>query len=330
MKDVNVIIYGEGSVGSGIVNAMRNRKGVKIVGVVDIDPAKIGQDAGVVAGGEPIGITIVGDARELVKTVKADVAINTAAPLGIRETFEDMHWAIENGINVIVASMETCNLWFTDPELAQEVDAFCKEYNVSYVGFGATQAEERYITSMTEGSTHVDHISFTHHADCQAFSDESNAAEWGLSLTKEEFDRRIADGTVKNKEDLKAIVPYVANAFGWKLDDVKLTKKLSFDDNGHINGIIACVEGFIGDTPKLEMNWEMVIEPERRYFDHLVVKGVPMIDAMNTYTPDRGMAATIGAITNGVACIARLPKGYVNTLSAPICPIIYDEYSKHA
>ena len=330
MKDVQVIIYGEGSVGSGIVNAMRNRKGVKIVGVVDIDAQKVGKDAGVIAGGEPIGVTVVNDARALVVSVKADVAINTAAPLGIKETFEDMRWAIESGVNVIVASMETCNLWFTDPTLAEEIDTLCKQHNVSYVGFGATQAEERYITSMTEGSTQVDHIAFTHHADCQAFTDESNAAEWGLSLTKEEYERRVAEGTVKSKEDLKSIVPYVANAFGWKLDDVKLTKKFSYDEKGIINGVIASVEGFIGGEPKLEMNWEMVVEPERRYFDHLVVKGVPMIDAMNTYTPDRGMAATIGAITNGVACIARLPKGYVNTLSAPICPIIYDEYGNHA
>lgn len=330
MKEIQVIIYGEGSVGSGIVNALRRRKGVRIVGVVDIDPDKVGKDAGIVAGGDPIGITVVSDARELVRTVRADVALNTAAPLGIRETFQDMRWAIESGVNVIVASMETCNLWFTDPDLAKEVDETCKRHQVTYIGFGATQTEERYITSMTEGSTDVEHISFTHHADCQAFSDESNAAEWGLCLTKEEYERRITEGTVKSKEDLKAIVPYVADSFGWKLDEVKLTKKLHLNDKGIIDGLTATVEGFIDGTPKIDMNWEMVLEPERRYFDHLVVKGKPMIDAMNTYTPDRGMAATIGAITNGIACIARLPKGYVNTLSAPACPIIYDEYGRHA
>lgn len=329
MKDVNVIVYGIGSVGSGIVNTLRDRKGVKLVGAVDIDPEKIGKDVGVVAGGEPIGVIVSDNAEELVKTVKADVALNTAASVGIRETYEQMKWAIENGINVIVASMETCNLWFTDSELAKDIDENCKKHGVTYIGIGATQVEERYITSMTEGCTDVQHISFTHHADCQAFTDESNAAEWGLCLTEAEYKRRIAEGTVKNKEELKSIVPYVAHGFGWELDDVKMTKKLSFDERGVINALTATVEGFINGVSKLDMNWEMVIEPERRYFDHLVVKGTPDIDAMNNYTPDRGMAATVGSITNCVACIAKLPKGYVNTLTAPACPIIYDEYGKH-
>lgn len=329
MKDVNVIVYGVGSVGSGIVNTLRSRKGVKLVGAVDIDPEKIGKDVGIVAGGEPIGVIVTDDARELVQTVKADVALNTAAPLGIRETYQDMLWAIENGVNVIVASMETCNLWFTDAELAKEVDTVCKRHGATYMGIGATQVEERYITCMTEGCTDVQHISFTHHADCQAFTDESNAAEWGLTLTKEEFTRRVAEGTVKSKEELKSIVPYVANTFGWELDDVKMVKELQTDANGRINSIKATVEGFIGGVSKIDMNWEMVIEPERRYFDHLVVKGTPMIDAMNNYTPDRGMAATIGSITNCIACIAKLPTGYVNTLTAPACHIIYDEYGKH-
>lgn len=329
MKDINVIIYGVGNVGSGIINALRNRKGVKVVGAVDIDPEKVGRDAGIISGGETIGVIITDDAKALVETVKADVALNVASPLGVRETFYDMTWAIEKGINVIVASMETCNLWFTDKELALEVDETCKRHGVTYVGFGATQAEERYITIMTEGSVDVRHISFTHHADVQAFSDESNAAEWGITLTKSEYDRRIVEGTVKSKEDLKSIVLYVANSFGWKLDNVILTKKLHLNEENIIHGLTATVEGFIDGVPKIDMNWEMVIDPERKYFDRLVVDGVPMINALNEYTPDRGMAATIGSITNGIACIGKLPKGYANTLSAPACPIIYDEYGLH-
>ncbi len=299
------------------------------MGAVDIDPEKVGRDAGVVSGGEPIGVTITDDARALAETVKADVALNVAAPLGVRETFHEMIWAIEKSINVIVASMETCNLWFTDKELAQEVDKTCKKFGVTYVGFGATQAEERYITMMTEGSVDVRHISFTHHADVQAFTDESNAAEWGISLTQEEYDRRVAEGTVKSKEDLKSIVPYVADSFGWKLDDVILSKKLHFDEDDKIDGLTATVEGFINGVSKIDMNWEMLIDPERKYFDRLIVDGTPMINALNEYTPDRGMAATIGAITNGIAYISKLPSGYANTLSVPACPIIYDEYGLH-
>lgn len=329
MEDVKVIVYGVGSIGSGVVRTLQARKGVKVVGVIDIDPEKVGKDAGVVAGCDPIGVTVVATPDELIGKVEADVVLETANPLGIRETYERIKWALENKMNVIVACMETCNLWFTDAELAQEIDDCCKANGVSYIGLGATQTEERYVMQMTEGSTDVEYISFTHHADCQAFSDSSNAEEWGLSLTEEEYYKRVAEGTTKSKEDLKSIVPYMANKLGWELSDVTLTKTLGTDENGKINSLLATVEGYVDGVPRLAMNWEMVTEPERRYFDHLIVKGVPQIDAMNNYSPDRGMAATIGSITNGCAIVRSLPVGYVNTLSAQINSIVFDEYYNH-
>ena len=146
MESTKVVVYGIGSVGSGVVRTLSQRKGVEVVGAIDIDPEKVGKDAGTVAGTDPIGVTIVSSPAELGDAINADVAIDTGAAIGVRETYKEMNWAIEAGMSVIVACMETCNLWFTDPDLAAEIDKKCKEHNVTYIGFGATQAEERYIT----------------------------------------------------------------------------------------------------------------------------------------------------------------------------------------
>ncbi len=330
MRDeIRVILYGIGGVGSGIAKNLSTRTGVKIVAAIDPDPNKYGKDLGEFTTGTANGIKIVKDAGEIAGKVAADVAIDTGMPAGVKVTFERMKWAIENKMNVIVACAETCNLWFTDAELAKDIDDTCKKYGVTYIGVGATQTEERFLLSMTEGSTAVESLEFTHHADVQAFSDESNAAEWGITLTRAQYDAGVANGAVKSKEELKASVPYIAAALGWTIDEVTLEKKLAENDKGIIYGFTGIVRGFEKGVCRLKLSYEMFIDPKREYFDRLILKGTPMVDAICNYTPDRGMASTIGSISNAVASAVRLPAGYANSLTAPAHSIILDDYRNH-
>ena len=325
---IKVVILGIGSVGSGIVQTLQNRKGIEIVGAIDIAPEKVGKDVGILTGGSEIGVIVRDDLEAFCADTQADVVINTASPANIQDTYKQLLPAIQHGMNAIVASAETCNLEFTDKEIAEEIDKLCKDNGVSYIGRGATQTEERFIISMTEGSTDVKNISFTHFADVQAFSDESNAAEWGITLQEEDYYKGVEAGTVKSKEELKASIPYVADAFGWEIDDVTLDKNPLVNETGRVYGLKATVRGFQKGEQKLEMNYVMVEDPERKYYDHLKVEGTPMIDCMCNYTPDRGMASTIGSIVNAIPFIVDASAGYHNTLTSPACGIYFGDNSR--
>lgn len=325
---IKVVILGIGSVGSGIVQTLQNRKGIEIVGAIDVAPEKVGKDVGILTGGSEIGVIVRDDLEAFCADTKADVIINTASPANIQDTYKQLLPAIQHGMNAIVASAETCNLEFTDKEIAEEIDKLCKDNGVSYIGRGATQTEERFIISMTEGSTDVKNISFTHFADVQAFSDESNAAEWGITLQEEDYYKGVEAGTVKSKEELKASIPYVADAFGWEIDDVTLDKNPLVNETGRVYGLKATVRGFQKGEQKLEMNYVMVEDPERKYYDHLKVEGTPMIDCMCNYTPDRGMASTIGSIVNAIPFIVDASAGYHNTLTSPACGIYFGDNSR--
>ena len=325
---IRVVILGIGSVGSGIVQTLQNRKGIEIVGAIDIAPEKLGKDVGILTGGSEIGVIVRDDLEAFCADTKADVIINTASPANIQDTYKQLLPAIQHGMNAIVASAETCNLEFTDKEIAEEIDKLCKDNGVSDIGRGATQTEERFIISMTEGSTDVKNISFTHFADVQAFSDESNAAEWGITLQEEDYYKGVEAGTVKSKEELKASIPYVADAFGWEIDDVTLDKNPLVNETGRVYGLKATVRGFQKGEQKLEMNYVMVEDPERKYYDHLKVEGTPMIDCMCNYTPDRGMASTIGSIVNAIPFIVDASAGYHNTLTSPACGIYFGDNSR--
>src|SRR5688500_19897719 len=73
---IRVLHVGLGPIGAAIVRQVAARKGLKIVGAVDIDPAKIGRDLGEVAGvGRKIGVKVAEDLRKAIKATKPDVAV---------------------------------------------------------------------------------------------------------------------------------------------------------------------------------------------------------------------------------------------------------------
>ena len=62
---IKVLHFGLGPIGAAIVRQVAGRKGFKIVGAVDIDPAKVGSDLGEVAGvGRTLKVKVVGRRQE--------------------------------------------------------------------------------------------------------------------------------------------------------------------------------------------------------------------------------------------------------------------------
>ena len=63
MRSIRVLHFGLGPIGASIVKQIAARPGLKIVGAVDVDPAKVGRDLGDVAGlSKRLNIRVQGDA----------------------------------------------------------------------------------------------------------------------------------------------------------------------------------------------------------------------------------------------------------------------------
>ena len=68
--------FGLGPIGAAIVRQLASRPGFKIVGAVDVDPAKVGRDLGDIVGlPKRLGIKVSDNAAKALKSAKPDVAI---------------------------------------------------------------------------------------------------------------------------------------------------------------------------------------------------------------------------------------------------------------
>src|SRR5579872_235581 len=73
---IEVVLCGLGSNGASIARLVANRSDFRIVGAVDIDPAKIGQDVGTIVGLDRLfGIIVSNDALAIVRAKRPDIVI---------------------------------------------------------------------------------------------------------------------------------------------------------------------------------------------------------------------------------------------------------------
>src|SRR5687767_15446625 len=73
---IQVLLYGLGPIGAMVGRQLATRDGFRIVGAVDVDPAKVGRDAGQVIGlNRPLRVKVDPDARHAIKKSKPDIVV---------------------------------------------------------------------------------------------------------------------------------------------------------------------------------------------------------------------------------------------------------------
>src|SRR5438045_6598278 len=73
---IRVMHFGLGPIGAAVVKQIATRPGFKIVGGIDIDPAKTARDIGDVVGlSKRLGVKVSDDAAKALKSAKPDVVV---------------------------------------------------------------------------------------------------------------------------------------------------------------------------------------------------------------------------------------------------------------
>ncbi|RLI16378.1 hypothetical protein DRO49_04730, partial [Candidatus Bathyarchaeota archaeon] len=76
MDEIRVVLFGLGPIGQRIAHTILGKRGIEIVGAVDIDPGKVGKDLGEILGlDRRLGVTVTDDADTLLDKIGADVAV---------------------------------------------------------------------------------------------------------------------------------------------------------------------------------------------------------------------------------------------------------------
>lgn len=140
MKKIKVIIWGLGNVGRSAVRMLEERRNAfELVAVVDVDPKKIGKDAGEYFGFPKAGVSVTNDI-DAALNLEADVVMDfcptefdkdgTFMPSAI-----GMAKALDAGKNV-VTTIPVYHCKDSQPTVYEFLNKHAKEHNVAFVPFG--------------------------------------------------------------------------------------------------------------------------------------------------------------------------------------------------
>jgi 2,4-diaminopentanoate dehydrogenase len=99
-----VVAWSTGGVGTAVIDAIRCRPDLKLVGVWVHSPEKVGKDAGELAGGRPIGLTATNDADALIALAPDCVVYSASGPERDAAAVRDYLELLAAGINVVSTS----------------------------------------------------------------------------------------------------------------------------------------------------------------------------------------------------------------------------------
>ncbi|MEM9705578.1 MAG: dihydrodipicolinate reductase [Pseudomonadota bacterium] len=132
-----IIIWGTGFVGARTLRAVLENPAYELAGVIVSNPDKDGIDAGVLSGGEPVGVAASTNADEVLARDAHAVAYFGPSAMYAEQNIENFKRALSAGKNVIDTSMGGLIHPATAPaEMTEPIAAACATGGVSFLSTG--------------------------------------------------------------------------------------------------------------------------------------------------------------------------------------------------
>ncbi len=218
---IRVVHFGLGPIGVGVAKLVAKRGDMKIVGAVDIDPAKVGKDLGDLLGdGKKLGVAVTSDAKSVVNKGVADIVVLTTAS-SLKKVKGQIQAIVEAGLPVISTCEELSYPRAHNAELVAELDALAKKNGVTIYATGVNPGfvMDALPIFLTAPCADVKRIRIVRMQDA-GVRRLPFQQKVGAGISRAEFQKRVQDGSVRHV-GLRESITMIADSLGWTLSDYK-------------------------------------------------------------------------------------------------------------
>jgi 4-hydroxy-tetrahydrodipicolinate reductase len=332
-ENVKVILWGLGAMGRGMAEMLLTKKGVDIVGVVGRG-AKVGKSMYEfldVERGNRKDVKI-GTFEDVIKEGSADVVL-IATDSYTRNVFDKVKYCLERKINVISTAEEMAYPKAQEPELTKELDKIARENGVTVLGTGINPGliMDLLVVTLTGACMDVDHIKAERVNNLSPFG-PAVMHEQGVGIPVDEFNSRVAEGTLAGHVGFSESVNMISDALGWKLSDkVKQTKEAIVSkvyrkapyaevQAGDVAGCRMMGYGYVDGELKIEMVHPQQVEPQLEGVDtgdYITITGTPNIN-MSIKPEVPGGIGTIAMCVNMIPHVINSRPGLKTMIDLPV------------
>jgi 4-hydroxy-tetrahydrodipicolinate reductase len=324
---VRVLHVGLGPIGAGIVRQVAERRGLKIAGAVDIDPAKAGRDLGEVVGlDRRLRMTVGADLRAMLKATAPDVVMLCTSS-ALKAVAPQIETILRAKTPIVSTTEELAYPWYSQRRLAALIDAAAKRAKVAVVGTGVNPGfvMDALAITLTGVCARVDRIAIDRVQDA-GIRRLPFQQKIGSGLTREEFAVSVRQKTVRHV-GLTESIAMIAGAMGWTLDRVtdeiqpKIAEaRVSSDfltvEPGLVCGLVQDGTGYVRGEPIIRLHMEAYLGAPESY-DSIDIEGVPNL-FMKIAGGVHGDIATASIAVNSIPKVLEAPPGLHTMRSLPI------------
>ena len=327
MPNIKVMHFGLGPIGAAIVKQVASRPGFKIVGAVDIDPAKIGRDIGDIVGlPRRIGAKVSGDAAKALKSAKPDVVVLCTSS-SLKKTLPQIETILSYKKAIVSTTEELSYPGYTHIRQAKRIHELAKKAKVAVLGTGVNPgfAMDALPIALTAVCERVDRVVVNRIQDAR-IRRLPFQQKIGAGLTTEQFQKKVDDGSVRHV-GLTESIAMIADALGWTLDritdeiqpklaSVTISSEYLAVDPGYVSGIVQDGVGYRKGEPVIKLHMEAYLGSPETY-DSVEIEGSPNL-SMKVAGGIHGDVATASIVVNSIPRVLAAAPGLHTMRDLPL------------
>ena len=285
--NIRVMHIGLGPIGAAVVRQVAERKGFTIVAAVDIDPIKVGKDLGDVVGlDRRLRLKVTPDLGKTIKATKPDVAVLCTSS-SLKRVLPQFEEVLKHKVPIVSTTEELSYPAPYNRKVAKRLDEAARKAKVAVLGTGVNPGfiMDALPIALTGVCERVDRIE-VHRVQDASVRRLPFQQKIGSGLTKEQFGRKVDEGTVRHV-GLSESIQMIGDAMGWKLDRIaddiqpKIAERTVESeflavDPGYVCGIIQDGVGYVKGRPLITLHMEAYLGAPESY-DSVLIEGSPRL-----------------------------------------------------
>jgi 4-hydroxy-tetrahydrodipicolinate reductase len=319
--------FGLGPIGAAVVKQLATRPGFKIVGAIDIDPAKVDRDLGDVVGlSRRIGVKVSADAGKALRKAKPEVVVLCTSS-SIKRVMDQIDTILKSKTAIVSTTEELSYPGYTHIRQARQIHAMAKKAKVAVLGTGVNPgfAMDALPIALTAVCERVDRVVVNRVQDAR-IRRLPFQQKIGAGLTTEQFQKKVDDGSVRHV-GLTESIAMIADALGWTLDritddiqpklaSVTISSEFLAVDPGYVSGIIQDGVGYRKGEPVIKLHMEAYLGSPETY-DSVDVEGSPNL-SMKITGGIHGDVATASIVVNSIPKVLTAAPGLHTMRDLPL------------
>jgi hypothetical protein len=339
-RNVRVTLYGVGVIGSLVAKFLLDKKGVEIVGAVDVAKDKVGRDLGDIIGvNKPLGIVISNDADVALSQTKPDIAVHTTSSF-VGKVYPQIEEIVKHGVNVVSTCEELSYPYLSSPKLARELDEIAKKHDATILGTGINPGflMDTLVIALTAPCQKIEQIKVVRVMNAATrrvpFQKKIGA---GLAVT--EFKDKMRNKIISGHVGLEQSIAMIANALAWELEKIQIDlaqpvvaeKEVRSEAisvaAGRVVGLRQCGFGIMNKNRAISLEFEAYIGAEEEY-DAITIEGVPPI--REKISPCiHGDIGTTAMICNAIPKVINAEAGLLTMKDLPVPSAAVEDMRKY-